>query len=256
MSDMHTKAAPMRQKNACLSALSPTAFSLLRPHLADLTIEAGTILWEEGYPAKQAYFPLSGFVSLLLPTANGSAIEVGSITREGLAAGCFEDDCNATTIGLVYIAGKFSRIATAQLLAAAAANKEIARLLALSREWMLLQAQQLAACTAVHSAEQRFSRWLFLCHQRMETAILPSTQEQIAALLGIRRTTVTLIAQTLHEKGIIDYRRGKITIVDADRLKDSACECCGKLGELHWPIQRMTAGFSASAFPSPPRARP
>ena len=242
MNDMTEGLSPLtREHNACLSDLSPTAFALLRPHLTDLLIDTGTRLWEVGRPAKQVYFPSSGFVTVMLPMSDGSAIEVGSIAREGLAAGSFDEDSNAMTTGLVHIGGKFSRIAIAHLLAAAATNDEIAQLVAANRDWVMRQAQQLVACTALHSAEQRFCRWLLSCHQRMETATLPSTQEQIAALLGIRRTTVTLIAQTLHEKGIIDYRRGKITIVDPAKLEAAACECCSKLGERHWPARHLPA---------------
>jgi hypothetical protein len=146
----------------------------------------------------------------------------------------------------VHIGGKFSRIATAHLLAAASINEEVAGLVGVSREWMLLQAQQLVACAAVHTAAQRVCRWLLSCHQRMETATIPSTQEQIAALLGIRRTTVTLVAQSLHEKGIIEYRRGKIMITDPAKLKSWLANAAAS-----WPRPLAASAFGRVALEKP-----
>ncbi|HZP79475.1 MAG TPA: Crp/Fnr family transcriptional regulator [Pseudolabrys sp.] len=235
-------------RNGCLAALSRPALALLEPQLSEVTLPLGAVLWNEDEPAQHVYFPLSGFVSILMPMRDGSAIEVGSAGQQAVAGSLLQvDPTEALTVGQVQIGGQFSRIATNRLLAAAAANEEIGRLVGFARDWILLQAQQLVACTALHTGDQRFCRWLWHCHQAMQASPLPLplplplTQEQIAGLLGIRRTTVSFIAQAMHNAGAIDYRRGKISICDPERLKAAACECCRRLDETYWPSVRLAS---------------
>jgi len=240
--EIQTRTFAKFASNACLTALSPSAFALLKPHLSELIIDAGAMLWDPTARSEQTYFPVSGMISILLPLKSGESIEVGNIARQGAAAPSFEfDSADRATAGQALIGGRFVKIATAQLLAAAERHDEIKRMICVCRDWLLGQAQQIAACNTVHSAERRLCRWLFQCCQRMETKMLHATQEQIASLLGIRRTTVTLMAQGLHSQGLIDYRRGKISVLDADKLRVGACECCDMLDQRHWPSTRMAA---------------
>ena len=102
------------------------------------------------------------------------------------------------------------------------------------RDWILVQVQQTAACNTLHSAEQRFARWLLTCSEKLDASTITATQEQIAGLLGIRRATLSLIAQTLSTQGLIEYRRGRIKITDKDKLKAAACDCSERLGRDHW----------------------
>jgi CRP-like cAMP-binding protein len=104
---------------------------------------------------------------------------------------------------------------------------------------MLAQSQQIAACNAVHSAEQRLCRWLVQSYERVADGKLHATQDSIGNALGIRRTTVTLLAQALQAQGLIQYRRGKITINDPERIEKTACECSKMLGRKHWPSTRL-----------------
>jgi len=126
-----------------------------------------------------------------------------------------------------------------KLFFAAKENSEIENLVNYCRDWILMQSQQMAACNAAHSADKRFCRWLFQVSERMETDAVYLTQEMIASLLAIRRTTVTLIAQKLQAEGLIQYRRGKIAILDQARLRVAACECCNSLSHQHWPSTRL-----------------
>jgi CRP-like cAMP-binding protein len=92
-------------------------------------------------------------------------------------------------------------------------------------EVLWVEAQQIAACNTVHSAEARLARWLLQTQDRIDSATLPLTQERLSQMLGLRRTTVTLVARALQQAGIINYRRGQIVIVDRAGLKEAACEC-------------------------------
>ena len=91
----------------------------------------------------------------------------------------------------------------------------------------LAQVQQSAACNALHEAESRFCRWLLQSRDRSDGDIVPITQEFLAQMLGVRRTTVTLVAQSLQDAGLLRYRRGRIEILDRNMLEERACECYG-----------------------------
>jgi CRP-like cAMP-binding protein len=95
------------------------------------------------------------------------------------------------------------------------------------------QAQQSAACFATHQVEARLCRWLLRARDLSENEYLPFTQEYLGEMLGVRRTSVTAVAHTLQEAGLIKYARGKIQILDADALQESACECYGSVKSLY-----------------------
>jgi len=84
---------------------------------------------------------------------------------------------------------------------------------------------QATACNAVHSVEQRLARWLLLAHDRMGKNEFPLTQEFVAMMLGVSRPSVTIVAGTLEKAGRITYRRGRLAIVDRQRLEAASCEC-------------------------------
>ena len=92
-------------------------------------------------------------------------------------------------------------------------------------EVLWVEAQQIAACNAVHSAEARFARWLLQTQDRINSDSLPVTQEFLSQMLGVRRTTVTLVARALQQAGLISYKRGRIVILDRAGLEEAACEC-------------------------------
>ena len=225
-----------------LAALSPQALSLLQPHLRRLEFEKGALLWDANEAVGQIYFPHSGLISIMLPGTGGHCIEVGSIGPEG-AAGLHELSvrAGAPTRAIVRVGGIFSVIPARQFHAAAQQCDEIAALAALGCDWLLQQAQQMAACNATHSADARFARWLLLASTRTGSDMIPMIQEELAALFVIRRTTASLIAQGLHNAGAIDYARGKIRIRDHSKLEAAACPCCAALGRRHWPSTRLAA---------------
>jgi CRP-like cAMP-binding protein len=97
--------------------------------------------------------------------------------------------------------------------------------LARHRQFILAQAQQSAACNAVHTLEARLSRWLLRCRNLLGSDDIHLTQEFLAEMLGARRTSVTLVASALKQAGFIRYRRGHISVIDVEGLRDSACEC-------------------------------
>jgi CRP-like cAMP-binding protein len=236
-----------KTSNACLSALSSSAAALLRPHLIEMELTEGTVLWSSRGSTNDIYFPASGLISVVLAMTNGELVETASIGREGAVGPYFDpDQSDYLTTGVVLVGGHFFRISASSFISASQ-NRQIRDLIGFCKDWLLVQAQQIAACNAVHAADKRFCRWLHESAQRMETATIPVTQELIAAALGVRRTTVTLIAQTLQNNGLIQYRRGKIVISDMRLLRAAACTCCNVLDRRHWPSMRLLAATPLKA---------
>jgi hypothetical protein len=208
--------------------------------MTELAAGEGFVFWDQEY-YPNTLFPISGLISIGVRFSGGENIEVAAIGREGAASQFTAEPAHITTQASTFVGGDFIRIPTQQLLATAQVNVEIASLVQFCREWMLIQSQQIAACNAVHSAEQRLARWLVQSSERLRLQSFHATQDGIASALGIRRTTVTLLAQGLQDKGIIQYRRGKILVADPAQLAQLACECCATLGSKHWPSVRLQA---------------
>jgi CRP-like cAMP-binding protein len=234
--------------NAALTALSAEALALLEPHLRQRFFEEGSVLWDCGERITRFYFPVSAIVSIVLPVRDGNGAEVGNVGREGgvgIAYGPKQE--HSPTRGVVQIAGTISFIQASQFANAAAQNTEIATLAEFCRDWLLMQAQQIAACNAVHTAEQRFSRWLLQCCEHTDSSTVPLTQEALAHVLGLRRTTVTLVAQGLQVAGVLSCGRGRIVVRDPQGLRSAACDCGAALDRSNWPSSRLAAAQSSGA---------
>jgi CRP-like cAMP-binding protein len=114
----------------------------------------------------------------------------------------------------------------ATLLKQAAAQSETIRVALVRQEHILAaQTQQVAACNALHELEERLSRWLLQSRDLLMSDTLPLTQEFLSQMLGVQRSSVTLVARKLQEVGLIRYRRGRIQVLDVEGLQDSCCEC-------------------------------
>jgi CRP-like cAMP-binding protein len=229
-------------RNFLLAELSPEALSLIHKYLREQDFDEGSVIWHAGLPAGQVFFPVSGMISIAVPTKDGHGIEVAVIGREG-AAGL--DDRSGmlpmVTQAVAQAPGRFISIAAQAFAAAERESEEIGHMAAACRRWLLLQSQQIAVCNAVHSAEARFCRWLLRASDALEAETVPVTQEMIAQALGIRRTTATLIAQQLQLRGTISYSRGKIALRDRAGLQAAACDCHHAFGRAHWPSELLRA---------------
>jgi CRP-like cAMP-binding protein len=214
-------------RNRLLAALSPADFSLLAPNLKDISLTPqGTVLQEAGEAIKHVYFPQSGMISLLAVMQNGSAVETATVGREG-AAGAMSGLGSriAPHRSVTQIEGLASRITVARFEAAVNASAAIKDLLVRYSDCLMMMIQQSAGCNALHALETRLSRWLLQTRDRNDSNRLPLTQEFLSQMLGVRRTTLTLIARDLQSAGLIRYRRGNIEILDRSGLEAKACEC-------------------------------
>jgi len=196
------------------------------PHLRLVELPHETVLFEAGDTIKALYFPHNGIVSILVDLTSGEMIETAMIGRDSLVGGSAAvDDDIALNRAVVQVSGIASTVDVATFRGLVQQSQNLHPILARHRQFILAQAQQSAACHAVHSLEARLSRWLLRCHDLLGSDDIPLTQEFLAEMLGVRRTSVTVVASLLQQAGFIRYRRGHIKVLDLEGLRDSACEC-------------------------------
>jgi CRP-like cAMP-binding protein len=212
--------------NQLLVNLPGDCHMLLEAHLQQVNLPQGALCYSPGDPIEQVYFPQTGMISLLLDIGDGEMVETASVGREGavgLQAGL--GGRLSFTRAIVQIAGRFSVIAASRLEQAASRSAALRETIVRYIETQWAKAQQNAACNATHDASSRLCRWLLQSADCVGEDQLALTQEFLAEMLGVRRTTVTLLAQQLQNQGILRYSRGRITILDRPRLEACACEC-------------------------------
>ena len=214
--------------NRLLATLPDDAFALLEPDLRQLTLPQGVLCYGAGEPIDQVYFPHTGMISQLITTGDGDMVETASTGREGgVGLQCGFGPRLSFTRATVQIPGRFSTISAPRFEHAVSRSTALRDLILRYTEMLWAEALQNAACNAIHDGSSRLCRWLLQCADRTGSEQLLLTQEFLAEMLGVRRTTVTLLAQELQKRGILRYSRGRITILDRATLESCACECYG-----------------------------
>jgi CRP-like cAMP-binding protein len=217
-------------QNRLLAALAPEDLAYLTPHLVPLDLERGRLLYDPDDRIDTAYFPLDGVISLMTLMENGAAIESATIGREGaLGLRAAIAPRRSLSRAIVQTPCKALRISAPQLREAWEKSPRLRDLIDHHNEALFGHAVQSVACNALHSVEARFCRWLLTCHDRISSDTVALTQEFLAAMLGVQRTTVTAVARTLQQKGAIRYRRGVVDIIDRPMLEALTCECYGTI---------------------------
>lgn len=213
-------------RNRLLAALEPEDFGLVAPHLNLTTLEKGALLYDPGFMIETVYFPEDAVISLMTLMSSGEAIESATIGREG-AVGLMAAVAPRESLSraFVQVPGEGYRISAAHLHRAWEKSAQIRDLIDRHTEALFGHATQSVACNALHSVEARFCRWLLCCHDRIDSDTVSLTQEFLADMLGVQRTTVTVVARALQASGLIRYRRGIVDIIDRPGLEAITCEC-------------------------------
>lgn len=212
--------------NLLLSALPRAEFDLLAPHLSSRQIVQGTVLLEPGEETDQIYFPHSGMLSLLVVLNDGISIETSTVGREGVVGamgglGLYRSQVRV----VVQLPMGVTKIPAAAFRKVVGLSSVIRDLCVRYNDVLLLHARVTAACNAVHHVDARFCRWLLQSADRAQSDAIPLTQEFIAEMLGVRRTSVTEVAGRIQKTGAISYTRGLISILDRPAIEHIACEC-------------------------------
>ena len=216
---------PHRQ-NLLLASLSQSDLALLQPHLKLMQVKQHVVLFEAGGEVQTSYFPLTAIVSLVIGLSDGDTVEAAMVGCDGVVSASSALDGKISLIkGVIQLAGDVLVCEASALKAAALKSETLLSVLIRHEQTVFAQAQQSAACMANHDVEARLCRWLLRARDLGRTDTLHFTQEYLAEMLGVRRTSVTVVAHTLQQAGLIKYTRGKIQFLDVEGVKDTACEC-------------------------------
>ena len=213
------------QQNYLLAALPAAEFDRL-PELELVPMPLGQALYESGGRLEHVYFPTTSIVSLLYVMEDGASAEIAIVGNEGiLGISLFMGGETTPSRAVVQSAGHGYRLKAHLLKREFQRAGPVMNLLLRYTQALITQMAQTAVCNRHHSIEQQLCRWLLLSLDRLSTFELTMTQELIANMLGVRREGVTEAAGKLQRAGIIRYSRGRITVLDRERLEENVCEC-------------------------------
>jgi CRP-like cAMP-binding protein len=215
-----------QSKNHLLAAIPEDTVRRWVPHLVEVDLRLGQVVYEPGSRLEHVYFPTRALVSLLHVLQDGSMAEIAVIGREGVVGVWLMLGGGSTsTRGVVQGAGSAWRLPTDVFLHEAQLGGPAMHLMLRYTQALITQMTQTAACNRHHSIEQQLCRWLLLSLDRLGGEHLEMTQELIANMLGVRREGVTEAAARLQRAGLIRYSRGHIHLLDREGLEAAACEC-------------------------------
>jgi CRP-like cAMP-binding protein len=214
------------EQNHLLGALSPEVKARLFPYLEPFRLQLGIELYRAGEHLRYVYFPTDAIVSLLYVMENGSSAEISVVGNEGLIGiSLFMGGESTTSRAIVQSAGDSFRLPRQRLREEFDRHGELLHLMLRYTQSLITQMAQTAVCNRHHTVDQQLCRWLLLSLDRLSGNTLTMTQELIANMLGVRREGVTEAAGKLQKLGVIEYSRGRITVLDRPHLEELSCEC-------------------------------
>ena len=212
--------------NQLITALPEAELARLLPYLEPADMVLGAVIYESGCEMTHMYFPTTSIVSLLYVTKSGASAEIAVVGHEGVVGlPLIMGGRSTPSRALVQSGGEGFRLAANLMLQECERSGPVMHLLLRYTQSLITQMAQTAACNRHHSLDQQLCRWLLLRLDRLDSNELMMTQELIANMLGVRRESVTEAACRLHKAGIIDYSRGRLHVLDRDRLEKRTCEC-------------------------------
>ena len=212
--------------NGLLRALDPAELSVLEADFETVDLEFKASLHEPGDATPFVYFPSDGVVSLLTVLENGMAVELGHVGREGMVDISVFLGLEASESRIVIqVPGTAQRMASGRFRKHVEMQPGLRRVMGAYVLEFFTMVAQTTACNRQHTIQQRFARWVLMTQDRTARDVFPITQEFLAEMLGVTRPKVTGAAGSMKRRGLIDYRRGLMSVRDRARLEAAACEC-------------------------------
>jgi CRP-like cAMP-binding protein len=212
----------------------------LQPALQQVGHDAGHVVHQQDRPMSHAYFPVSGSVALTIGTREGTACELMAVGPEGfLGLPIYYGLGFSPHTAVQQIDGRSYRLAAPAFLDSIRKSAVLQRLMHRYSAYCMRFAHQTAACNMLHSIRQRACRWLLMVQDRAGTPEFELPQSILAEMLGVRRQSISEVAAELKRQGLIEYRRGTITI--ANRRKLEAAACCECYAVMHSYYDRLLA---------------
>lgn len=212
--------------NRLLAALPAPDFELLKPELETIALDQDAVLSRAGDAIDYVFFPHGGAITLMIDMADGNTVATAAIGREG-AVGMLSvlGPSPSATTAVVRAAGTASRVPASRFHTVFSQSPAMRRQVQNHIKAMLMHFQLGLACNALHPVESRIARWLLQLRDCVEQDELPLTQQTLSQMLGVRRTTVTLLMRNLRARGAIKADRRGLIEIDRGRLASAACEC-------------------------------
>ena len=212
--------------NRILASLPPEAYERILPDLKTVPLRFRIALREPGDLMPYVYFPNTGVISMLTVMEDGDAVEVATIGNEGMAdlfvfLGLEQSDTRL----LIQVPGTALRMESTRFREHVKQIPALRVLLGQYAVAMFALVAQSAACNRKHPMIERCARWLLMTHDRVGAQAFPMTHNFLAEMLGVRRPSVSVAAETLQDAGLITYHRGVITVLDRPGLEAASCEC-------------------------------
>jgi CRP-like cAMP-binding protein len=218
--------SPDPRANQLLAALPEADYKVLAAQLERMAMPLGMAVYESGGAQGFVYFPTDSIVSLLYVLENGASTEIAVTGNEGLVGiSLFMGGETTPSRAVVQSAGQGYRVRGAALKRLFESSGDVQHLLLRFTQALITQMTQTAVCNRHHAVDQQLCRWLLLMLDRLSSNEVLMTQELIANMLGVRREGVTEAAGKLQAEGLIEYRRGRITVLDRRQLEARVCEC-------------------------------
>src|SRR6476659_4689668 len=213
-------------ENRLLAALPADEYERLHPRLQPVEFTLGEVVYEFAGQLDYVFFPTTSIISLLYTMENGASAEMGLTGKDGVVGSAlFMGGGTMPNHAVVQSAGGAVRMKARVLQDEFARGGKFQYGLLRYTQALITQISQTAVCNRLHSVEQQLCRWLLLSHDRVKANELIMTQELIADMLGVRREGVTVAAGHLQDAGAIRYVRGRIKILDRQKLEETVCEC-------------------------------
>jgi CRP-like cAMP-binding protein len=225
--------------NFFLSALDSPDIEALMPALTEVSLSRGEVLYEAGGLIDSVYFPGSACISIVTLFEDGRAVEASTVGRES-AVGILDvltNQCSHTR-AFAQVAGGATRVSATIFRGLIHSSPSFLRQTLRYARANSLQAEQGVACNVAHGVQERLARWLLMTQDRVGSATFPLTQEYMAIMTGVQRTTVSAMAGALKKADVIDYSRGTVIIKDRDELVRYACECYGVISREFESLQQ------------------
>jgi CRP-like cAMP-binding protein len=212
--------------NLLLASLSRADAAALEQHLKPIRLDQQILLYEAGERINSVYFPTGAIVSLVVVLSTGETVEAAMVGKDGVVGALAALDGKISlSRAIVQLGGNAWKCEVDALKSTALQSHTLLAKLIRHEQTVYAQAQQSAACIASHDIEARLCRWMLRARDLAGSDTLMFTQEFLSEMLGVRRTSVSLVAHTLQQAGLIKYSRGRIQITDLEGLRETACEC-------------------------------
>ncbi|MDH3465154.1 MAG: Crp/Fnr family transcriptional regulator [Gammaproteobacteria bacterium] len=215
-------------RNRILSMLGKAEYRRLQPSLELITLRTNAVLYAPGDVVRYIYFPNDAVVSLLFGVEERRAVEVAMEGNEGaVGLAVYLGGLRSSNLSIVRDAGTAMRLDVNVLTMRANRRGGLQGLLHKSIHALVMQIAQSGVCSRFHNIEERLARWLLMTQDRVGSSEFCATQESIARMLGVRRSSVTAAASGFHKQNMIDYHRGRIEILNQPGMRAATCSCYG-----------------------------